>query len=278
MLNLAERRSLVQPTHTKLSIRQQCDLLGLSRSSYYYVPQPVDSLELELREKIDRVYTRHPYYGSRKISEALRGLGYDINRKRVQRLMQTMGLVGLCPRPGTSQPAPGHVIYPYLLRGVEITHNNHVWSTDITYIPMQRGFCYLVAVLDWYSRYVLSWEISDTMTTGFCLEALEHALEIGLPRIFNTDQGSQFTSEAFTSRLKRSEITISMDGRGRCHDNIFIERLWRTVKYEDIYLKEYPDLWALRHGLEEYFAFYNTERPHQSLKYLTPYQVYTSTA
>lgn len=278
MLEPTERRDLVEPEHRDLSIRRQCELLGLSRSSYYYVAQPVDPLELELRKQIDRVYTRRPYFGSRKICEALRRLGHEINRKRVQRLMQAMGLVGLSPRPGTSQPGRGHEIYPYLLRGVEITHRNHVWSTDITYIALQRGFCYLVAVLDWYSRYVLSWEISGRMTTDFCLEALEQALVAGRPRIFNTDQGSQFTSEAFTSRLKRSEITISMDGRGRCHDNIFIERLWRTVKYEDVYLREYPDIWALREGLQEYFAFYNTERPHQSLGYLTPYQVYTNTA
>ena len=210
--------------------------------------------------------------------EHLCGLGYEVGRKRVQRLMRSMGIAGLRPEARTSKASPGHKIYPYLLRGLKITHSNYVWSTDITYIPLQRSFCFLVAVIDWYSRYVLSWRLSRAMSTDFCLEALESALSVGLPRIFNSDQGSQFTSEAFTSRLKKSKVAISMDGRGRYHDNIFIERLWRTVKYEDIYLKEYSDITALRCGLQEYFAFYNTERVHQSLGYLTPHQVYNNTA
>lgn len=253
-------------------------LLGIGRSSYYYEPQQIGPLDLQMQHLIDQKYLLRPFYGSRRMCDYLCGLGYEVGRKRVQRLMRSMGIVGLRPRPRTSQASPGHKIYPYLLRGLEITHSNYVWSTDITYIPLQRSFCFLVAVIDWYSRYVLSWRLSRVMTTDFCLEALEEALSDRKPRIFNTDQGSQFTSEAFTSLLKEAEIAISMDGRGRYLDNIFIERLWRTVKYEDIYLKEYPDIWTLQQGLEEYFTFYNTERPHQSLGYLTPYQVYTDTA
>lgn len=264
----------MQPDHPQISLRRQCALLGVARSSYYYQPVAIDPEELTLLDRIDRIYTRHPFYGSRRITEALLAEGSEVNRKHVQRLMRQLGLVGIAPTGSTSQPAAEHRIYPYLLRNVAITQRNQVWSTDITYIPLQRGFCYLTAVIDWYSRYVLSWEVSTSMTTDFCLAALEAALAQGTPRVFNTDQGAQFTARAFTDRLARASIAISMDGRGRCHDNIFIERLWRSVKYEEIYLTEYADLWSLRQRLDRYFDFYNTERPHQSLGYLTPAQVY----
>ena len=223
---------------------------------------------------IDRQYLKYPFFGSRKMTDYLQSLEYAVNRKRVQRLMRTMGIAAIAPAPRTSQAHPQHRVYPYLLRDVEIRHVNHVWSTDITYIPLGRSFAYLTAVIDWYSRYVLSWELSETMETPFCLRALDRSLKIATPRIFNTDQGAQFTSEAFTSRLQRADVAISMDGRGRCHDNIFIERLWRSVKYEDVYIKDYQDIRQLRRGLGQYFRFYNNERPHQSLGYLTPGQIY----
>lgn len=230
-----------------------------------------------LMEMIDRKYLEHPFFGSRRMTDYLQSLDLCVNRKRVQRLMRTMGIEAISPRKRTSQGHPGHRIYPYLLRNVEIVHVNHVWSTDITYIPLGRSFAYLTAIIDWFSRYVLGWEISTSMETDFCLLALEKSLKLGRPRIFNTDQGAQFTSEVFTSRLLAAEIAISMDGRGRCHDNIFIERLWRTLKYEDIYIKDYGDVRHLRDGIAEYFRFYNTDRPHQSLGYLTPAQVYHDT-
>jgi len=274
MLVPAERRLLVSPEEADLSIRQQCELLGIARSSYYYQPSEPRTEDLELMRLIDRQYVKYPFYGSRKMTDYLQSLGHAVNRKRVQRLMRTIGIVAIAPGPSTSQPHPEHRVYPYLLRGVEIRHVNHVWSTDITYIPLGRSFAYLAAVIDWHSRYVLSWEISTSMETTFCLKALERSLKIATPRIFNTDQGAQFTSDAFTARLAQAEIAISMDGRGRCHDNIFIERLWRSVKYEDVYIKDYQDIGQLRTGLGKYFRFYNSERPHQSLGYLTPNQVY----
>lgn len=225
--------------------------------------------------QVDAEYTRHPFYGTRKMTVLLRGLGYCINRKRVQRLMRILGLAGMVPGPDTSRPHPKHKVYPYLLRGMDIVRPNQVWSTDITYVRLARGFVYLVAVIDWYSRKVLSWRLSNTMDAGFCVDCLEQALQLhGTPEIFNTDQGSQFTSEAFTDVLKAQGIQISMDGRGRAADNIFVERLWRSVKYEDIYLKGYAAMPELMIGLTEYFAFYNTERTHQSLDYKTPDQVY----
>jgi putative transposase len=224
---------------------------------------------------IDVEYTRRPFYGSRKIKIYLRNLGYRINRKRVQRLMAMLGLAGMAPGPNTSRPHPQHKIYPYLLRGVVVTRPNQVWSTDITYIRLPRGFVYLAAVIDWYSRRVLAWRLSNTMDSGFCVDCLEEALQnYGTPEIFNTDQGSQFTSEAFTGALLKKSIAISMDGRGRALDNIFVERLWRSVKHEDVYLKGYGTLPELLLGLTEYFVFYNTERTHQSLGYDTPDQVY----
>ena len=224
---------------------------------------------------IDVEYTRHPFYGSRKIKIYLRDLGHKVNRKRVQRLMVMLGLAGMAPGPNTSHPHPQHKIYPYLLRGVNVTRPNQVWSTDITYVRLPRGFVYLVAVIDWYSRKVLAWRLSNTLDTGFCVDCLEQALQAyGAPEIFNTDQGCQFTSAAFTDVLKTKDITISMDGRGRALDNIFVERLWRSVKHEDVYLKGYATLPELLLGLTEYFVFYNTERTHQSLDYSTPDEAY----
>jgi putative transposase len=230
---------------------------------------------LKLLELIDTEYTRHPFYGSRKIRRYLNDLGYKINRKRVQRLMRLLGLAGMAPGPNTSRPHPQHKVYPYLLRGVNVIRPNQVWSTDITYIRLAHGFVYLVAVIDWYSRKVLSWRLSNTLDSEFCVDCLEQALQVyGTPEIFNTDQGCQFTSDAFTGALKARGIAISMDGRGRALDNIFVERLWRNVKHEDVYLKGYATMPELLMGLTEYFVFYNTERPHQSLNYSTPDNIY----
>jgi len=265
------KREMLEPAHTWLSLRRQCELIGLNRSSYYYQPIPESSLNLILMRLIDEQYLRTPFYGYPKMTEYLRRVKkYQVNPKRVYRLMQLMGLRAVAPRPRTSQPHPEHKIHPYLLRGVDIIRPNQVWCADITYVPMQ---C-LVAVLDWYSRYVLSWEVSNTLDGGFCLLALERALQRGQPDIFNTDQGAQFTAKAFTDRLERAEIKISMDGKGRVFDNIFIERLWRTVKYEHIYLSDYSNGLELVAGLAHYFDFYNHQRFHQNLDYQTPAQVY----
>ena len=258
----------------KVSIRRQCELLGLPRSSYYYEPIPETSENLELLRLLDEQYLRTPFYGSRRMAAWLAGEGYAVNRKRVQRLMRILGLEGLAPRPRTTKPAPGHRIFPYLLRNVDVTQADQVWSTDITYIPLRHGYLYLTAILDWHSRYVLSWRLSNSLETSFCLQALDDALAQGKPKIFNTDQGVQFTSVEFTSRLLDRAVAISMDGRGRALDNAFIERLWRTVKYEEVYLKEYADADELYQGLKSYFLFYNHERPHQALDYQTPYQLY----
>ena len=234
-----------------------------------------DEEELLILALIDAEYTRHPFYGSRKMVVYLRITGHAVNRKRVQRLMRILGLAGMAPGPNTSLPHLRHKIYPYLLRGVNITRPNQVWSTDITYIRLARGFAYLVAVIDWYSRKVLAWRLSNTLDSGFCVDCLEQSLRTyGTPEIFNTDQGCQFTSDAFTGVLNCHGIAISMDGRGRALDNIFVERLWRSVKHEDVYLKGYVNMPELQLGLTEYFEFYNTERPHQSLGDLTPIQVY----
>jgi putative transposase len=223
---------------------------------------------------MDRQYLKTPFYGSRRMTVWLRTQGHQVNRKRVRRLMQLMGLEAIYRRPNTSKPAPGHKVYPYLIRELEITRPNQVWATDITYIPMSRGFLYLVAIMDWHSRYVLAWRLSNTMEVDFCVEALEEALSKGRPEIFNTDQGSQFTSEAFTGRLLAQGIQVSMDGRGRCMDNVFVERLWRSVKYEEVYLKAYQNGSEARRGIGAYLAFYNQERPHQALGYRTPGQVF----
>jgi len=261
----------------ELPITRQCDLANVARSTFYApeISTVASDQELELLGLIDAEYTRHPFFGSRKMRKYLRNLGHKINRKRVQRLMRILGLSGMAPGPNTSHPHPEHKVYPYLLRGVKITHPNQVWSTDITYIRLARGFVYLVAVIDWYSRKVLSWQLSNTLDTGFCVDCLQQAIEAyGVPEIFNTDQGCQFTSKAFTGVLKSHGVTISMDGRGRALDNIFVERLWRSVKHEDVYIKGYHTMSELLTGLTEYFVFYNTERVHQSLDYNTPDHAY----
>ena len=268
---------MVACRHPSLSIARQCRLLDISRSGLYYQPKGISEEDLTLMKLIDRQYLATPFYGSRKIAAWLKSQNYDVNRKRVRRLMRIMGLKAIYRRPRTSKPASGHKIYPYLLRGMKITRPNQVWATDITYIPMARGFLYLVAIIDWYSRYVLSWRLSNTLDTGFCVEALEEALKKGKPDIFNTDQGAQFTSEAFIGLLKQHGVKISMDGKGSYNDNLFIERLWRTVKYEEVYLKAYQDGREARIGLGNYFQFYNTERPHQTHGYRTPAEMYTST-
>ena len=261
-----------------LAVSRQCELAGVARSWVYgAVGEVLDEMDLWLLELIDAQYTRRPFYGSRRMVLYLQTQGHAVNRKRVQRLMRVLGLAGMAPGPNTSRPHPEHKIYPYLLRGVAVVRPNQVWSTDITYIRLEHGFAYLVAIIDWYARRVLAWRVSNTLEAGFCVDCLEDALRThGRPEVFNSDQGSQFTSEAFTGVLRREGIAISMDGRGRALDNIFVERLWRSVKYEDIYLKGYASLLELRLGLTEYFAFYNGERPHQSLGNRTPDAVYHS--
>jgi putative transposase len=252
-------------------------LLDISRSGLYYQPKGISEKDLTLMNLIDRQYLVTPFYGARKISACLKSQGQRVNRKRISRLMRVMGLKAIYRHPGTSKPTPGHKIYPYLLGGLRITQPNQVWAADITYIPMARGFLYLVAIIDWYSRYVLSWRLSNTLDTAFCVEALEDALKKGRPEIFNTDQGAQFTGEAFTRILQQHGIRVSMDGKGSYNDNLFIERLWRSVKYEEVYLKAYQDGREARIGLGNYFRFYNSERPHQTLSYRTPAEVFTST-
>lgn len=262
---------------TEMAIAHQCILAGVSRSTFYErcKPRSVDESDLLFCRLIDEEYTRHPFYGSRKMVVFLKKMGQDVNRKRVQRLMRRLCLAGMAPGPDTSRPHPEHQVYPYLLRGVSVVRPNHVWSTDITYIRLAHGFAYLVAIIDWYSRRVISWRISNTLEAIFCVDCLEDALRTdGKPEIFNSDQGSQFTSDAFTGVLKRAGIAISMDGRGRVFDNIFVERLWRSVKHEDVYLKGYAFLDELRIGLTEYFEFYNSERSHQALGNRTPDVVY----
>jgi len=268
---------VIDRRHPSLSVVRQCRLLDISRSGLYYQPIGISEEDLTLMKLIDRQYLATPFYGARKIAAWLRKQGHRVNRKRVRRLMRMMGLKAIYRRPRTSKPAAGHKIYPYLLSGLKITRPNQVWAADITYIPMARGFLYLVAIIDVYSRYVLSWRLSNTLDAGFCVEALEEALRKGKPEIFNTDQGSQFTSEAFTGLLEQHWVRISMDGKGSYNDNLFIERLWRTVKYEEVYLKAYQDGKEARVGIGNYFRFYNTERPHQALGYLTPVEVFTST-
>jgi putative transposase len=261
----------------EISVIRQCRLAGVSRATAYAKRSPQMSGELEQLHcrLIDEQYTRRPFYGSRKMVVYLKSVGHHVNRKRVQRLMRQMGLAGMAPGPNTSRAHPAHKVYPYLLRGVPIVRPNQVWSTDITYIRLAHGFAYLVAVIDWYSRKVLSWRISNSMETGFCVDCLEDALRThGTPEIFNSDQGAQFTSDAFTTVLKRESVTISMDGRGRAFDNIFVERLWRNVKHEDVYLNGYANMGELMVGLAAYMNFYNDERVHQALGYATPDQVY----
>lgn len=265
----------------ELPLKRQCELAEVSRATTYrqrdIVKLNADANDLLLCRLIDEEYTNRPFYGSRRMVVFLRRQGHQISRKRVQRLMRQMGLAGMAPGPATSKKHPEHKVYPYLLRGVPITRPNQVWSTDVTYIRLDRGFAYLVAIIDWYSRKVLSWRISNSMDAAFCVDCLEDALrKYGKPEIFNSDQGSQFTSRGFTEVLKREEVSISMDGRGRALDNIFVERLWRSVKHEDVYLKGYASMGELIIGITNYFAFYNAERPHQSLGNKTPSEVYVS--
>jgi putative transposase len=266
---------LVQPDHGTLSVRRQCELLGLCRASYYYEPAEASPEELALMKRIDALHLERPFYGSRQITLALRRDDESVNRKRVQRLMRIMGLYGQVPGPHTSRPHPEHKVYPYLLRDLRIDRADQVWATDITYIPLERGWGYLVAIIDWHSRAVLSSRLSNSMDTGFCIDALEEALRHhGPPEIFNSDQGAQFTSEDFTQVLKANNIQISMDGRGRCLDNVFVERLWRSLKYEDVYLKAYSTLREARDGIAAWIRFYNRIRPHQAMGGATPMEVY----
>ena len=269
----ASRRAWIEAC-TDYSVRRQCRLAGIPRSSFYYDPVPETEENLNLMRRIDEQYMRHPEYGYPRMTDWLREEGWDVGHKRVARLMQLMRLQAITPGPHTSRPAPEHVIYPYLLRGVQIERVNQIWSTDITYVPMKHGYMYLVAVMDWYSRYVLSWELSNSLDSLFCVTALERALAHGTPEVFNTDQGSQFTSEAFTHVLLDKQIAISMDGRGRALDNVFIERLWWTVKYEDIYPHVYADGRSLYDGLARFFAYYNNGRNHSMLDKQTPSKVF----
>jgi putative transposase len=265
---------LIEVGHADLSVRRQCELLGLNRSSFYYQPAAETAENLRLMRLIDELYTECPFYGSRKFTKSLQGAGEVVNRKRVQRLLRLMGLEAIYPKPQLSVPGLNHKVYPYLLRGVSVVRPDQVWSTDITYIPMATGFMYLAAVIDWYSRYVVNWRLSNTLDGSFCLEMLDEALALGRPEIFNTDQGAQFTAQAFTGRLEAAGVKVSMDGRGRCLDNVFVERLWRSVKYENVFVRCYETVAELRGGLTDYFAFYNERRLHQSLEYQTPVRIY----
>ena len=274
---MSDQRSLVESESCGLSIVRQCELLGLPRSTYYYELATESDENLQLMRRIDEQYLQTPFFGSRKMVEELSTRRQPLNRKRVQRLMRIMGIAAIYPKKKTSLPGVGHRVYPYLLRGLTIARSNHVWCSDITYIPLRHGFMYLVAVLDWHSRYVLSWRLSNTLDTDFCVAALHDALHAyGRPDIFNTDQGAQFTSREFTSMLQEHQVAISMDGRGRALDNVFIERLWWSVKYEDIYLKDYQSGADLYCGLERYFDFYDHRRKHQALDYRTPHEVFTA--
>src|SRR5579864_4547854 len=274
-MSAPDRRAKLDRDHPLLSVRRQCAMLGIARSGVYRLPRPANDDDLKLLRRIDELFTRWPFLGSRRMTAMLRAEGEAINRKRVQRLMRRMGIAALGPKPRTTMPAPGHTIFPYLLRDVKVERANQVWAADITYIPIGRGFLYLVAVMDWSSRAVLAWRLSNTMDVSFCVSALEEALaRFGRPEIFNTDQGSQFTSTAFTGTLAAAGIRVSMDGRGRWMDNVFIERLWRSLKYEDIYLKGYVDGREARAGIADWVAFYNHRRPHQALANRTPMAVW----
>lgn len=268
---------MIQP-NVELSVTRQTQLLGVSRSSVYYRPRPESDEELELLRRLDELFTEHPVYGSRRMQQMFRREGVLVGRRRIVRLMRKLGLWAVTPRRDTSRPHPEHKVYPYLLRGLVVDRPNHVWATDITYIPMRRGFLYLVAILDWATRRVLAWRLSNTLTTDFCIAAVQEALaRYGPPQIFNTDQGSQFTSEAFTAVLLAHGVCISMDGRGRCHDNIFVERLWWTVKHEWVYLRPAGDGIEQARSLNECFDWYNRRRPHQSLGWRTPDEAYFAT-
>ena len=273
-MSVEEKREIIEPQHREISIRRQCELLKFNRSNMYYEPVKVSGETFRIMGRIDEIFTESPFYGSRRIREGLEREGFIIGRERVQMLMRQMGLRAIYPRMNLSKKQPDHKIYPYLLADIEIRYPNQVWSTDITYIRLKEGFLYLVAILDWYSRYVLSWRLSNSLDVHFCVEALEDALKKGCPGIFNSDQGTQFTSNDFTGILLSKGIAISMDGRGRVFDNIFTERLWRSVKYEEVYIKGYQAYKDAREGLDGYFSFYNNRRYHQSLEYKTPYEVH----
>jgi putative transposase len=273
-LSPRERQLLIEPKSSDISISSQCSLLQISRSSYYYKPKPISSEDIFFMNEIDKIYTKFPYFGERKITVVLKRNNFKINHKKVGRLMGEMGIQGICPRKNLSLNKGDYERYPYLLKGLDINHSNQVWGTDITYIKMKTGFLYLTAVLDWYSRFVLAWELSNTLSTSFCLEAMKNAMKINIPEIANSDQGVQYTSHDWQNLLLASNVQISMDDRGRAFDNIFTERLWRSVKYEEVYLKDYETPKEAKSGLSQYFHDYNFERPHQSLEYLTPAEVY----
>ena len=269
-----EKRGLIERTNNRITVNRQCELMELARSSYYYSPVKTDKKDNNLMRLIDKQYTKTPFYGIRRITKTAQNMGYVVNHKRIARLMRVMGIEAIYPKPRLSKSNKESRKYPYLLRGLSIEWPNQVWSTDITYIGLLNGFVYLAAIMDWYSRYVVSWALSNTLDSFFCVEMLEKALKSTKPEIFNSDQGTQFTSEDFTGILKKHQIRISMDSRGRAYDNIFVERLWRTVKYEEIYLKEYDNIREVKDSLQSYFSFYNNDRPHQSLGYRTPKEIY----
>jgi putative transposase len=271
------RRKMVTSTPS-LSMRQQCELLRVNRSSLYYKPAATDPEELVLMRRIDELHLKYPFYGSRRLAQELSATGERVNRKHVQRLMRLLGIESVSPKPNTSKPSVGHTKYPYLLRNIDVTRVDQVWCADITYIPMARGFLYLVAIMDWHSRKVLSWNLSNTMDPSFCVDALSEALQrFGTPEIFNTDQGSQFTSESFTEVLKAHNVKISMDGKGRWVDNVFIERLWRSLKYEEVYLHAYANFEEANARIGSYFEFYNTKRRHMALGNQSPSEFYRTT-
>ena len=277
-MSRGERKAMIRRDHPDLSLSRRCRLLTISRSSFYYAPKGESPSSLALMRRIDELFLKYPFYGSRQMARQLRREGVCVGRHRVRRLMRLMGLTAIYQAPRTSAPHPAHRVYPYLLTGMAIDRPNQVWCADITYIPVQRGFLYLVAIMDWATRHVLAWRLSNTMDAGFCVEALNEALfKYGKPEVFNTDQGSQFTSFDFTGVLKAAEITISMDGRGRCMDNIFIERLWRSLKYEAVYLHELTDGFKAERVIAEWIDFYNTERPHSALDGATPAEAYGET-
>jgi putative transposase len=266
---------MVEPGFEGLSIRKQCGLLELARAGLYYEPVPASAEELKLMRRIDELYLKRPYFGSRRMTTELRGEGHEVNRKRVQRLMRLMGLEGMMPGPHTSRPHPQHKVFPYLLRGLAAVRPDQVWATDITYIPLEDGWAYLTVIMDWFSRAVLSWRLSNSLSTEFCVAALEEALERhGPPEIFNSDQGCQFTDAAFVGALQQRGVRISMDGKGRCLDNVFVERLWRSLKYEEVYLNAYADVREAHAGIRTWLRFYNLERRHQALEDQTPMSVY----
>lgn len=265
---------MVEWAREELPLSEQAELLSLSRASLYYKGVEPSAAEIAIKHRIDELYTAHPFYGSRKITEVLKATGTVINRKAVQRHMREMGIAGICPGPNLSKRALQHKIYPYLLRGVKAQHPNHIWGIDITYVRLQSGWMYLVAIIDWFSRYVLSWELDQSLEMEFVISAVEQALAQARPLIWNSDQGSHFTSDQYIDRLLAANVQISMDGKGRAIDNIFTERLWRSLKYEEIYLKDYQNPRETRHNIANYWQFYNNERPHQSLDYKTPAQVY----